>query len=182
MKVETPQLRWHQEMNPSCKQDESANGPIRSCSLLTLNNNVGILATAGNAEVNLWRVGFTADETRLSSNTNTTSKKQQGAQDGASTKNDGACEPTSHILVQPVKNKDEEPANKAEHTQIKHIVTLSRGTSERAINAVKFSPPSIDTFSACVNIFCISSGLRSASIKLLYCSTNGQTFFSHEPT
>ena len=49
-------------------------------------------------------------------------------------------------------------------------------------NAVKFSPPSIDTFSACVNIFCISSGVMSASIKLLYCSTNGQTFFSHEPT
>jgi len=142
MKIETPLLRWHQEMNPSRKQDENANGPIRSCSLLTLNNNVGILATAGNAEVNLWRVGFTADETRLSSNTNNTTSSEKGAQDGASTKNDdGAqCEPTSHILVQPVKNKDEEPANKAEHTQIKHIVTLSRGTSERAINAVKFSP------------------------------------------
>lgn len=150
MKVETPQLRWHQEMNPTSKKDQGANGPIRSCSLLTINENMGVLATAGNTEVNLWRVGFTADGARFSSSSSSSSS---GTTSSATTQ-DGACDnnnnmegasqqPSSHILVQPQTKTTATTTTQhkmTEHTQIEHIVTLSRGTNERSINAVKFSP------------------------------------------
>ena len=139
MKVETPQLRWHQIVNPQTKQDAGANGPILSCSLLTINDNVGVLATAGNTEVNLWRVGFTPNEARVSAVTS--SKSNSNSNNDTATKN--------HILVQPqtatsssttTSGNKNNSNNITEHTQIEHIATLSRGTNERSINAVKFSP------------------------------------------
>jgi len=137
MKVETPQLRWHQIINPQSQKDAGANGPILSCSLLTSSSNtsnesnaiassMGVLATAGNTEVNLWRVRFTDNAARISVVTAIDNCGKEAHQH-------------SHILVQP-QTKNDTPAANSEHTQIEHIVTLSRGTNERSINAVKFSP------------------------------------------
>lgn len=134
MKVETPQLRWHQIINPQTKQDAGANGPILSCSLLTINDNVGILATAGNTEVNLWKVGFTPDAARMSAK-----KRNNDIIDIESEPQQQQL--SSHILVQPQTSNSTTSNNTInEHTQITHLVTLSRGSNERNINAVKFSP------------------------------------------
>lgn len=164
MKIETPQLRWHQIINPQSQKDAGANGPILSCSLLSIDTRLGVLATAGNAEVNLWRVRFTENEARASSSS------AVGVVEGSDNDNDkdGSGKTlrhatiSSHILVQPqqiTKNSngsvvaDQQSSttttttaattaatSSGEHTPIEHIVTLSRGTNERSINAVKFSP------------------------------------------
>lgn len=165
MKVETPQLRWHQIVNPTCQKDAGANGPILSCSLLTITDSTGVLATAGNTEVNLWLVRFMVDDVRK--NRQTTCR----IRGGGSKRLGGGGGGGGDILVQPqTKNNaattvaalssspnanadraamvDEETVDDrprpnpphATHTGIEHIVTLSRGTNERAINAVKFSP------------------------------------------
>ena len=152
MKIETPYLRWHQEMNPTSKKDEGANGPIRSCSLLTINANVGVLATAGGSEVNLWRVGFTADAARLQSSSVSTgdgADEQNNKVDGASQQGS-----SSHIMVQPQKTnkntKDSSPnLQLAEHTKIEHIITLERGVQGHSVNAVKFSPSGQHLVAAC---------------------------------
>ncbi|KAL7552977.1 hypothetical protein ACHAWF_017196 [Thalassiosira exigua] len=131
MKVETPQIRWHQIVNPQSKKDHGANGPILSCSSLRIpseggeRSKVGVLATAGSAEVNLWRIGFTDDAARRSG----------GGDGGTSGKSGGR----GNILVQPPQTASGDPSS-GEHTQIEHVVTLSRGLSERGINAVTFSP------------------------------------------
>eukprot|EP00578_Thalassiosira_sp_NH16_P001551 CAMPEP_0181127960 /NCGR_PEP_ID=MMETSP1071-20121207/28489_1 /TAXON_ID=35127 /ORGANISM="Thalassiosira sp., Strain NH16" /LENGTH=277 /DNA_ID=CAMNT_0023213759 /DNA_START=95 /DNA_END=925 /DNA_ORIENTATION=- len=139
MKVETPQLRWHQIINPQSQKDAGANGPILSCSLLSAdrgdddhgdaNNRTGVLATAGNTEVNLWRVTFTDDGARGTA-----------AADVARSSSSSSL--SSHILVQPrtmnAAPTDDDAADR--HTRIEHVATLSRGTNERGINAVKFSP------------------------------------------
>ena len=143
MKIETPYLRWHQEMNPTSKKDEGANGPIRSCSLLTINANMGVLATAGGSEVNLWRVGFTTDAARMPSSSVSTGD----GVDVQNTKVDGSSQQgsSSHIMVQPQQTnnntKDTAPnLQLAEHTKIEHIITLERGMQSYSVNAVKFSP------------------------------------------
>mmetsp|Transcript_31338 Transcript_31338/g.56774 ORF Transcript_31338/g.56774 Transcript_31338/m.56774 type:complete len:746 (+) Transcript_31338:168-2405(+) len=144
MKVETPQLRWHQIINPQSQKDAGANGPILSCSLLSINDKTGVLATAGNTEVNLWRVRFTEDAARLS-----TAAADAGNEDGNAKNNDGQRSSSSHILVQPKTNANAPQQQQLnEHTQIEHIVTLSRGTNERGINAVKFSPSGLHLVAA----------------------------------
>ncbi len=134
MKVETPQLRWHQIVNANQRKDEAANAPIFSCSLLTINDKIGVLATAGNSEVNLFRVGFTDDAAR------STGAKNDGACEGAS--DEGACDADQvrrpHILVQPQTSAN--PTQLSEYTQFQYLGTLKRGMSERTVNAVKFSP------------------------------------------
>lgn len=160
MKVETPQLRWHQIINPQSKKDAGANGPILSCSLLSINDTAGVLATAGNTEVNLWRVKFTDNAARVSSSspptttaTTTTKNNNDGQQQQRSSSS------SSHILVQPqTKNANTsidltssnttKQQELSEHTKIEHIVTLSRGTNERGINAVKFSPSGLHLVAA----------------------------------
>ena len=165
MKVETPQLRWHQIVNPQCQKDAGANGPILSCTLHTASSDgvggaagvdvAGVLATAGNAEVNLWRVRFTHDDARLCRLPATTG---------------GPRSSSSRILVQPqTKNSaasvvvvavpDGSVAKSAalegggddddERTVIEHVVTLSRGTNERGINCVRFSPSGRYLVAAC---------------------------------
>jgi len=156
MKVETPQLRWHQIINPQSKKDAGANGPILSCSLLSINGTAGVLATAGNTEVNLWRVKFTDDAARVSSSS-TTTRTTKNNNDGQQQQRSPSS--SSHILVQPqTKNANTsidltssnttEQQQLSEHTQIEHIVTLSRGTNERGINAVKFSPSGLHLVAA----------------------------------
>lgn len=127
MKVETPQLRWHQIVNPTCQKDAGANGPILSCSLLTIDSTTGVLATAGNTEVNLWRVQFTSDNVRSTT---------RGILVQPLTKNAGTSSTASTMDGHDSNNN----MTMNEHTGIEHIVTLSRGTNERTINAVKFSP------------------------------------------
>jgi chromatin assembly factor 1 subunit B len=158
MKVETPQLRWHQIVNPQCQKDAGANGPILSCTLHTAASDgvvvAGVLATAGNAEVNLWRVRFTHDDARLC--------RLPEATTG------GPRSSSSRILVQPqtksaasvvVAAPDGSAAKSAalegggddddERTVIEHVVTLSRGTNERGINCVRFSPSGRYLVAAC---------------------------------
>lgn len=128
MKVETPQLRWHQIVNPTCQKDAGANGPILSCGLLTIDSNTGVLATAGNTEVNLWRVRFTSDNVRSTT---------RGILVQPLTKNNAGTSSTATTMDGQDSNNN---MTINEHTGIEHIVTLSRGTNERTINAVKFSP------------------------------------------
>ena len=139
MKVETPQLRWHQIINPKSTSDAGANGPIFSCSLLTIDDNnkddaggcrLGVLATSGSTEVNLWRVRLTDGEARVTSN---------AAADASADATGAYISSKNHILVQPQTSNDP-PKELTEHTQIEHIATLSRGSNERSLNAVKFSP------------------------------------------
>ena len=163
MKVETPQLRWHQIVNPTSAKDACHNAPILSCSLHTLPGSnaapssgavrgpdagaagIGgeaVLATAGNSEVNLWRVRLTDDAAR--------SSRGHGAAEsraGADPTEGGAPSPSpsndapspSHILVQPSRSSD--PAlSTPEHTRIVHLATLSRGSGGCTVNAVSFSP------------------------------------------
>mmetsp|Transcript_30108 Transcript_30108/g.60744 ORF Transcript_30108/g.60744 Transcript_30108/m.60744 type:complete len:676 (-) Transcript_30108:104-2131(-) len=112
MKVETPQILWHDTSNGTLTQNGKSS-PLLSCSLLDCRfassaavDRTAILATAGTAEVNLWRVTFAADSAR-------TNKPKEGDR--------------SRILV-------------SEHTKIEHALSLSRGSNERTMNAVKFSP------------------------------------------
>ena len=168
MKVETPQLRWHQIVNPTSAKDACHNAPILSCSLHTLpadetnagarsssgavrgacasstaGSKVGVLATAGNSEVNLWRVRFTDDSARVTSGPGRRGADPVdvdgdggGAPSAPPSSNDGA---SSHILVQPAKSAD--PAHATpEHTRIVHLATLSRGSGGCTVNAVSFSP------------------------------------------
>ena len=65
MKVETPQILWHQVINPTQKKEAGKNSPILSCSLLDCQDGTGVLATAGNTEVNLWRVNFLDNAVRV---------------------------------------------------------------------------------------------------------------------
>ena len=141
MKVETPQLRWHQIINPQSQKDAGANGPILSCSLLSLDAKAGVLATAGNAEVNLWRVGFTDDAAR--SSPGAACGDGGGAADGGRR----SAPPPSRILVQPLtkgaapgEGEGDGTGAAALHTRVEHVATLSRGTNERGVNAVRFSP------------------------------------------
>lgn len=149
MKVETPQLRWHQIANPQSKKDAGANGPVLSCSLLSIDGTTGVLATAGNTEVNLWRVGFTEDAARASTSA-AASGASAGArsvaddENGSAKTDDGPL--SSRILVQPRTEAADggggspDAPELGEHTRIEHVATLSRGTNERSINAVEFSP------------------------------------------
>lgn len=112
MKVETPQILWHDTSNGTITQNGKSS-PLLSCSLFDCSfassaavDRTAILATAGTAEVNLWRVTFAADSAR-------TNKPKEGDR--------------SRILV-------------SEHTKIEHALSLSRGSNERTMNAVKFSP------------------------------------------
>lgn len=131
MKVETPQLRWHQIVNPTCQKDAGANGPILSCSLLTIDSTTGVLATAGNTEVNLWRIQFTSDNVRSTT---------RGILVQPLTKNNAASFSSHPTTTMDGHNSNGSNMTMNEHTGIEHIVTLSRGTNERTINAVKFSP------------------------------------------
>ncbi|KAL3801209.1 hypothetical protein HJC23_012609 [Cyclotella cryptica] len=131
MKVETPQILWHNTQNGSNKENGKS-FPILSCDLIDNGfdsaNNPSVLATAGGSEVNLWRVVCTPDTMR-------------------------AVNDESKILVKPpnlyaasalgaaaANNAAEAITSDPQHTQIQHLVTLSRSTNERTINAVKFSP------------------------------------------
>eukprot|EP00584_Thalassiosira_punctigera_P000770 CAMPEP_0172531222 /NCGR_PEP_ID=MMETSP1067-20121228/4711_1 /TAXON_ID=265564 ORGANISM="Thalassiosira punctigera, Strain Tpunct2005C2" /NCGR_SAMPLE_ID=MMETSP1067 /ASSEMBLY_ACC=CAM_ASM_000444 /LENGTH=727 /DNA_ID=CAMNT_0013315579 /DNA_START=123 /DNA_END=2306 /DNA_ORIENTATION=+ len=144
MKVETPQLRWHQIINPQSKKDAGANGPILSCSLLSIDDATGVLATAGNTEVNLWRVGFTEDAARASSSSSGDDGGNARDDDGTTRRSSSS---SSHILVQP-QTKGSDASELGEHTRIEHVATLSRGTNERGINAVKFSPSGLHLVAA----------------------------------
>jgi WD40 repeat protein len=99
MKVETPQILWHDTHNMSAK-DNGKSFPILSCHL----TNTSVLATAGGCEINLWHVSPlpAADRT-----------------------NDGGILNTQ---------------NSTNHTSVQHLLTLSKGTNERTINCIRFSP------------------------------------------
>lgn len=164
MKVETPQILWHNTLNGSQKEN-GKNSPILSCDLLdggdaidgahvvvvggssanaattsaTTNDTAGgrnaILATAGGTEVNLWRVGFTSDAARTTTASGASKILVKPQMPGAaaaattgpsSTHANGATTTTT--------------TTSSEHTQISHILTLSKYTNERTINGVKFSP------------------------------------------
>jgi chromatin assembly factor 1 subunit B len=110
MKVETPQILWHDTHNMSAK-DNGKSFPILSCHLVTTPT-TSILATAGGCEINLWRV---------------VPLQQPSSND---TSND------TSILIKPTTHHQEDEG----HTRIEHLLTLSRGTNERTINCVRFSP------------------------------------------
>jgi len=134
MKVETPQILWHQVINPTQKKEAGKNSPILSCSLLDCQDGTGLLATAGNTEVNLWRVNFIDNAVRMDATKRNILVKPQipgaansgGGSSGGDNDVDMSDEPTSQ-------------QRRSEHTRIEHMVTLTRGTNERNINAVKFS-------------------------------------------
>ncbi|KAL7456728.1 hypothetical protein ACHAWC_008221 [Mediolabrus comicus] len=134
MKVETPQILWHQVINPTQKKEAGKNSPILSCSLLDCTDGTGVLATAGNTEVNLWRVHFIDNSVRVGRN-NILVKPQlsSGGTSGVTT--------TAALDDDDVDMSSEgAPSPYSEHTRVEHIITLTRGTNERNINAVKFSP------------------------------------------
>ena len=128
MKVETPQILWHQVINPTQKKEAGKNSPILSCSLLDCQDGTGVLATVGNTEVNLWRVSLIDNVVRMDFNSNKKNilvKPQVSS--AASSAGAGFC-------------ADDISDAPSEHTRVEHMVTLTRGTNERNINAVKFSP------------------------------------------
>ena len=111
MKVETPQILWHDTHNMSNK-DNGKSFPILSCHLID-SSSASVLATAGGCEINLWRIACIPDCMRGMSNDGT------------------------KILIKPPHHYS---AADEGHTQIQHLLTLSRGTNERTINCVRFSP------------------------------------------
>lgn len=111
MKVETPQILWHNTQNGSNKENGKS-FPILSCHLVD-DSITAVLATAGGCEINLWKVGYTADSARTNGE-------------------------ESKILVKPPTYGA--TAGEEHHTVIQHLVTLSRNTNERTINCVRFSP------------------------------------------
>ncbi|KAK1743869.1 WD40 repeat domain-containing protein [Skeletonema marinoi] len=137
MKVETPQILWHQVINPTQKKEAGKNSPILSCSLLDCQDGTGVLATAGNTEVNLWRVNFIDNSVRTDATKRNILVKPQipGA---AARSNSGAGSSSGDNDV----HMSDAPSapQLSEHTRIEHMITLTRGTNERNINAVKFSP------------------------------------------
>jgi WD40 repeat protein len=133
MKVETPQILWHQVINPTQKKEAGKNSPILSCSLLDCTDGTGVLATAGNTEVNLWRVHFIDNSVRVG-RTNILVKPQLS---GAGT---SGLTTTAALDNDDVDMSSDAPSPYSEHTRVEHIITLTRGTNERNINAVKFSP------------------------------------------
>ena len=140
MKVETPQILWHNTYNGSQKEN-GKNSPLLSCSLLDssdgastkCSDRTAILATAGNTEVNLWRVTFTEDSARVSENTENSMILVKPLLPTAPS---GVAQNTASNM----KSNHQGSEVLSEHTKIEHVVTLSRGTNERTINAVKFSP------------------------------------------
>lgn len=138
MKVETPQILWHQVINPTQKKEAGKNSPILSCSLLDCQDGTGVLATAGNTEVNLWRVNFLDNAVRVDATKRNILVKPQipGAADSSSGGGGSSGGDNNDV------NMLDEPSSQrlSEHTRIEHMVTLTRGTNERNINAVKFSP------------------------------------------
>ncbi|KAL7520819.1 hypothetical protein ACHAWX_005524 [Stephanocyclus meneghinianus] len=131
MKVETPQILWHNTQNGSNKENGKS-FPILSCHLIDSgadsSNNPSVLATAGGSEVNLWRVVCTPDVMRTVTDESKILVKPP---------NHYAA---SALGVASASNTATAITNDAQHTQIQHLVTLSRSTNERTINAVKFSP------------------------------------------
>jgi chromatin assembly factor 1 subunit B len=99
MKVETPQILWHDTHNMSAK-DNGKSFPILSCHITA----TSVLATAGGCEINLWNVVSLPAIDR-------------------STTSSGILSTSHHT-----------------NTGIQHLLTLSRGTNERTINCVRFSP------------------------------------------
>ncbi len=142
MKVETPQILWHQVINPTQKKEAGKNSPILSCSLLDCQDGTGVLATAGNTEVNLWRVNFIENSVRVDAARKNILVKPQmpGATAARGNGNgDGKSSRNSDNNVHMMSDAPSTP-QPSEHTRIEHIITLTRGTNERNINAVKFSP------------------------------------------
>ncbi|KAL3811896.1 hypothetical protein ACHAXA_001421 [Cyclostephanos tholiformis] len=157
MKVETPQLRWHQIVNPQCQKDAGANGPILSCSLHTTASTaapngepakdgriVGVLATAGNSEVNLWKVRLTSNDARHSYYSVGGGGDVGGRSSASSASSRILVQPQTKCAVPPECGCDRDPTADvdppSERTAIEHVITLSRGTNDRGINCVRFSP------------------------------------------
>ena len=134
MKVETPQILWHQVINPTQKKEAGKNSPILSCSLLDCQDGTGVLATAGNTEVNLWRVNFIDNAVRKDATKRNILVKPQIAASRVS------CSGGNNDDVDNMMSDEPSSQQLSEHTRIEHMVTLTRGTNERNINAVKFSP------------------------------------------
>jgi len=138
MKVETPQILWHQVINPTQKKEAGKNSPILSCSLLDCQDGTGVLATAGNTEVNLWRVNFIDNSIRTDATKRNILVKPQIPGAAARSNSSGAGSSGGDNDV----HMSDAPSSPqlSEHTRIEHMITLTRGTNERNINAVKFSP------------------------------------------
>ena len=141
MKVETPQILWHQVINPTQKKEAGKNSPILSCSLLDCQDGTGVLATAGNTEVNLWRVNFIDNAVRVDATKKNILVKPQIPGAAASNSSIGGARSLSADNdVHNIMSDAPSTPQLSEHTRIEHMVTLTRGTNERNINAVKFSP------------------------------------------
>src|SRR6056300_760296 len=117
MKVETPQILWHQVINPTQKKEAGKNSPILSCSLLDCTDGTGVLATAGNTEVNLWRVHFIDNSVRVGRQ-NILVKPQLSGGGGTAGLTSTAALDDDDVDM----SSEGAPSPYSEHTRVEHII------------------------------------------------------------